>query len=139
MKHFGVRRRIFIVWLCILTAVGMMPMSALAANENARPGSINISIASYSNRHTLSYAGQSATQKLHLILPEEGEGPYPLIVFVHGGSFAMGNSSGDSVLYTAAGPLQAVDRGYAVALVDYRYWPEAFFPQQIHDVKAAIR
>lgn len=114
-------------------------MCAFAAKENTRPGSINISIASYSNRHTLFYADQSATQKLHLILPEEGEGPYPLIVFVHGGSFSMGNSSGDSVLYTAAGLLQAVEKGYAVALVDYRYWPEAFFPQQIQDVKAAIR
>ena len=32
-----------------------------------------------------------------------------------------------------------LDRGYAIASVDYRLSPVAPFPAQVHDIKAAIR
>jgi acetyl esterase/lipase len=56
----------------------------------------------------------------------------PLIVWVHGGAWRSGSKS-DMPL----GKL--VEEGYAVASVDYRLSPEAKFPAQIHDIKAAIR
>ena len=69
---------------------------------------------------------------LDLYLPKDGEGPLPLIVWVHGGAWSGGDKS----------PCRAawlVERGYAVASVNYRLSREAIFPAQIHDCKAAIR
>lgn len=116
------------------------PTVNLDSDENTRPSYWTVSLNKYSRKYTgLKYADQSNTQKLSLVLPDEGSGPYPLIVFIHGGGFSGGNSSGTDVLYTAEGALQALDRGYAVAIVDYRLNPEAHFPEPIYDVKAAIR
>jgi acetyl esterase/lipase len=56
----------------------------------------------------------------------------PLIVWIHGGAWRSGSRK-DIPL----GPL--VDRGYAVASVDYRLSTVARFPAQVHDIKAAIR
>ena len=69
--------------------------------------------------------------KLDLHIPH-GKPRSPLIVWVHGGAWRSGSRS-DMPL----GKL--VEDGYAVASVDYRLSPEAKFPAQIHDIKAAIR
>lgn len=56
----------------------------------------------------------------------------PLLVWVHGGAWRSGSK--DSV------PVQPlVDRGFAIASVNYRLSPVAPFPAQVHDIKAAIR
>ena len=70
-------------------------------------------------------------QKLDLYLPG-GTQPLPLIVWVHGGAFRLGGK-GDKV------PLKYVDRGYAVASINYRLSQHALFPAQIEDCKAAVR
>jgi acetyl esterase/lipase len=68
---------------------------------------------------------------LDLFLPRQPGRP-PLIVWVHGGAWRSGSRKDM--------PLMAmVDRGFAVASVDYRLSPVARFPAQAHDVKAAIR
>ena len=116
------------------------PEVNLDSDENRRPGYGNVDLSGYKNKYIgLQYASQSPTQKLHLVLPEGGEKPHKVIVFVHGGGFGGGNSAGNLVLYTAEGALRALERGYAVALVDYRCHPEGHFPEPVYDVKAAIR
>src|SRR5256885_798491 len=70
--------------------------------------------------------------KLDFHLPHGKPRP-PLIVWVHGGAWRSGSKS-DMPL----GKL-VEEEGYAVASVDYRLSPEAKFPAQIHDIKAAIR
>jgi acetyl esterase/lipase len=82
----------------------------------------------------LPYASQSATQKLDLYIPNEGTGPFPLIIEIHGGGFVTGSKS------SQIGPmLEAVKKGYALASINYRLSAEAIWPAQINDVKAAIR
>jgi acetyl esterase/lipase len=83
----------------------------------------------------LPYASLSAAQKLDLYLPEEGDGPFPLIFHIHGGAFEMGDKR-DSYLSSY---LRALDRGYAVASVNYRLSGEAVFPAAVMDLKAALR
>jgi acetyl esterase/lipase len=73
--------------------------------------------------------GQALT--LDLYLPKATKGP-PLIVWVHGGAWRAGSKK-DMPLG------RLVERGYAVASVDYRLSPVAPFPAQVHDLKAAIR
>jgi acetyl esterase/lipase len=69
--------------------------------------------------------------KLDLYLPDAGRSA-GLIVWVHGGAW-RGGSRKDVDLKGM------VDRGWAVASVDYRLSTVARFPAQIHDIKAAIR
>jgi acetyl esterase/lipase len=118
------------------------PTVNLDSPENTRPSYASVDISHYTNKYlNLSYANTSTngTQKLHIILPDTGTGPFPLVIFVHGGGFSGGNSTGSSVIFTAEGALLALKKGYAVAIVDYRTANEAYFPQPIFDVKAAIR
>jgi acetyl esterase/lipase len=72
---------------------------------------------------------------LDLYLPTKGRGPFPIVVFVHGGGWR----SGDKKLSPNSPQLKQVRRGYAVASINYRLSGEAIFPAQIEDCKAAIR
>ncbi len=82
----------------------------------------------------LPYAAQSAAQKLDLYIPNEGSGPFPLIIEIHGGGFISGSKSSQ-----ISPMLEAVKKGYALASINYRLSAEAIWPAQIYDVKAAIR
>ena len=82
--------------------------------------------------------------KLDLARPQ-GDGPFPAIVFIHGGGWSGGSRQGYQ------GEIQeAAKRGYVAATISYRLmkYDEAkketttatpIFPAQIHDAKAAIR
>ncbi|MBN1451526.1 MAG: alpha/beta hydrolase [Anaerolineales bacterium] len=83
----------------------------------------------------LPYASLSPTQKLDIYLPDEGDGPFPVILYIHGGGFASEDKRRIHLLPF----LKGVERGYAVVGVDYRLSGEAIFPAGIQDVKAAIR
>jgi len=86
----------------------------------------------YSN---LVYATLSPAEKLDLYLPP-GEGPFPVVVMIHGGAFMFGDKSDGGGL---GGVDQLLTAGYAVASINYRLSGEAKFPAQIQDVKAAVR
>ncbi len=83
----------------------------------------------------LAYASVSSTQRLDLYLPPVGDGPFPLVIWVHGGGW----ETGDKELTAAPFPLGLLDHGFALASVNYRLSGEATFPAPIHDVKAAVR
>jgi acetyl esterase/lipase len=83
----------------------------------------------------IEYATQSQAQKLDIYLPDEGDGPYPVIVSIHGGAFKSGDK-GDGQVNAM---LEGLRRGYAVVSINYRLSGEAIWPAQIQDVKAAIR
>ncbi len=72
--------------------------------------------------------------KLNLYHPSRGEGPFPAVVFVHGGAWRAGHRGhfNRQASYLAA-------RGYVCASIEYRLSGEATFPAAIHDVKCAIR
>jgi acetyl esterase/lipase len=83
--------------------------------------------------------------KLDLARPAEGEGPFPAIVYVHGGGWSGGNRQ-----MHRAHIEEAARRGYVAATISYRLMKydaqnrdtataELTFPVQIHDAKTAIR
>jgi acetyl esterase/lipase len=83
----------------------------------------------------IAYADRSPSQKLDIYLPDEGDGPFPVIVSLHGGAF-MGCDKADLQILPM---LKGLKRGYAVVGVNYRLSGEAIFPALVQDVKAAVR
>lgn len=83
------------------------------------------------HRNIAYVAGGHERQKLDLYLPP-GAGPWPLIVWIHGGAFRMGSKE-DHV------SLEMLEQGYAIASLNYRLSQHARFPAQIEDCKAAVR
>jgi acetyl esterase/lipase len=83
----------------------------------------------------LPYASLSPAQKLDVYFPGEGDGPFPVILHIHGGAFAIGDKRDIHVMAF----LKGLERGYAVASVNYRLSGEAIFPAGLQDIKAAIR
>lgn len=81
------------------------------------------------------YAGQSADQVFDLYLPKKGGEFFPLILYIHEGAFAFG-SKRDRRAETL---FAALERGFAIASMDYRKSDKVTWPAQIYDVKAAIR
>jgi len=81
------------------------------------------------------YADLSPAQALDLYLPETGDGPFPVVLHIHGGAFAIGDKRDVHVGVW----LRGLERGYAVASLNYRLSGEAVFPAGLQDVKAAIR
>jgi len=63
-----------------------------------------------------------------------GEGPFPAVLVVHGGSWTRGNRSRMTrVAERLAGS------GYTAVSVDYRLAPAHRFPAPVHDCKTAVR
>jgi acetyl esterase/lipase len=77
--------------------------------------------------------GGDTELKLDLALPE-GDGPFPALVFIHGGAWRSGKRTDlDSTIEVFA------RRGFVAVTVEYRLVPAATFPAQIEDCKAAVR
>jgi acetyl esterase/lipase len=84
----------------------------------------------------VAYAPISDLQRLDIYTPAKGKPPYPVVVIIHGGGWTMGDKRGELPLSAVPGFLAL---GFAVASINYRFAPDAVFPAQLLDVKAAIR
>jgi acetyl esterase/lipase len=78
--------------------------------------------------------GGAQDLKLDLAAPADGSGPFPAVMFIHGGGWRSGDRSQlDKTIEVLA------RRGYVAVTVSYRFAPAAKFPAQIEDCKAAVR
>jgi acetyl esterase/lipase len=82
----------------------------------------------------IAYATQSDAQKLDLYMPSLLSGSCPVIVWLHPGGYTMGDKAMVEPVLD-----YILERGYAVASMNYRLADEARFPAQIFDAKAAVR
>ncbi|MDX2115585.1 MAG: prolyl oligopeptidase family serine peptidase [Planctomycetota bacterium] len=79
---------------------------------------------------------------LDLYLPSTGQGPFPVIIRIHGGGWQGGTNQPIPALYQTL-----LQRGFAIASVRYRLTSQSatwapspvVFPAQINDVKGAVR
>src|SRR5262245_28724799 len=116
----------FLVSLCRPAVLPAQQPAAPKAKGPALPAGVNV-------HRDLEYARAGDKRLLlDLYLPEKGDRPLPLIIWVHGGGWAAGSK--DQV-----GAVRQLQRSYAVASVGYRLSGEAVFPAQIEDCKAAVR
>lgn len=70
--------------------------------------------------------------RLDLYLPAGADKPLPLVIWIHGGGWRGGSKE------NPGRTLPLLERGYAVASVEYRLSGEAIFPAAIEDCKAAV-
>lgn len=77
--------------------------------------------------------GQTQELKLELLVPS-GTGPFPVVVWIHGGGWVSG-----SRLPVPSNVSALCSQGYAVASVDYRLTNVAIWPAQIQDCRGAVR
>jgi len=79
--------------------------------------------------------GEDPKQSLDIYLPNEGAGPFPIVFFAHGGAWQRGYKEDAQVLPFLGG----VARGYAVVSLGYRLVPDVRYPDNMFDIKAALR
>ena len=65
---------------------------------------------------------------------QSGDGPFPAVVFLHGGGWRAGNRQEMNHFIEGIARL-----GYVGITVEYRLVPAARFPAQVEDCKAAVR
>jgi acetyl esterase/lipase len=70
--------------------------------------------------------------RLDIYFPATGDGPFPVVIWLHGGGWIRGDKAN-----CHAAPLVA--HGYAAISMNYRFLQQAPFPAQIEDCKAAVR
>lgn len=85
----------------------------------------------------IDYVGDNIEgHKLDVFLPDSIGGPYVPIVLIYGSAW-FANNAKDAATFSVGKPL--LDAGFAIVSINHRGSPEAKFPAQINDVKAAIR
>jgi len=68
------------------------------------------------------------------IYQPEGDGPFPAILFVHGGAWNAGTRTGQDIFNTGL-----ASSGMVVASIDFRLAPDHPYPAQVEDTSYAIR
>lgn len=152
----------FVMSIAVLT--GISSVANAAAHDNAKdqtslpPTYRDLVVATVKNDD-----GSKRVLKMNLFKPNgDKKKVTPLLVFIHGGGWAMGDYAGDDKQGKIADikasktnqPTsqmagdnvssykifkRVLNNGIAFASIDYRLNSEAAFPAQIYDVKAAIR
>jgi acetyl esterase/lipase len=84
----------------------------------------------------LTYASCSARNRLDLFLPEGVSQP-PLVVYIHGGAFRMGDKAFVDPLDQAI-KAAVLGAGLALASINYRFSAEAIWPAQLQDLRDAF-
>lgn len=107
---------------------------AIAYGGRARRRREDLTMLNVSVQHDIEYATIGGTT-LRLDLFRAPQSDAPLVVYLHGGGWSRGSRR--DAYAERLEPLAA--RGVTIASVDYRLVPDAVFPDQVHDVKAAVR
>jgi acetyl esterase/lipase len=129
---------VFLVCVCALAVTGLTSCSASASPSppKATPSGTKPAPKLSAGQHaTLTYCNG---ERARITEPSTLHGPAPAAVYVHGGAWVSGNYGTGGFLIDTIGPNLAA-QGLVVVSVDYRLGPKALWPDQIVDVKCAIR
>lgn len=83
----------------------------------------------------IQYAPGGERRMLDIYLPNEGEGPFPVIIDIFGGGWYFGQKSSHKL----EPALALLRRGFAVVSINYSLSYQQKFPTQVYEIKSAIR
>jgi acetyl esterase len=125
-------------WLNIITGRPSVRRRALDAGMHAAAGLVDFlpqmrqRMAAVRLIEDVEYARHGGdVLRLDILKPEQ-PGPHPVLIYLHGGGFAVGSKRTHRALAVAY-----ASRGYLVCNVDYRLAPQHPFPAAIDDACAA--
>jgi acetyl esterase/lipase len=125
----GIKKIVFIAGVIIISC--NLSCQSLNPNKDIFPNGTVM----YGN---IPYANDTLKQHmLDIYLPDTGKSSYPLIVWIHGGGWRMGDKYGD-MGYMKHTVKEFIQKGYAIASIDYRWSTKAIFPAQIQDCNRAV-
>ena len=102
----------------------------------ARLGELTLDVSKISRKFlNCQYGEDHPRQALDIYLPNEGAGPFPVVFYVHGGAWQRGHKDDVQVVPFMDG----VNRGYAIVSIGYRLVPDVRYPDNMFDIKAAMR
>ena len=101
----------------------------------ARLGELKLDVSGIRRKFLNCPYGEDPKQALDIYLPNEGEGPFPVLFFAHGGGWSGGSKSDNQLVPFING----LARGYAVIGLGYRLIPAIRYPENLFDIKAALR
>jgi len=101
----------------------------------ARLGELTLDVSGIRRKFLDCSYGDDPRQAMDIYLPNEGDGPFPVVFFAHGGSWTGGIKNDVQVVPFMGG----VERGYAVVSLGYRLIPNIRYPENLIDIKAALR
>ena len=132
------RRSLAAAFVCALALVGLAACTTTASSSPPAPepsGTAPAPALGAGQQATVTYCNH---EKAHISEPTALHGPAPTAVYVHGGSWISGNFDTGGFLIKKIGP-DLTSHGFVVVSIDYRLGPSAHWPDQIVDVKCAIR
>lgn len=83
----------------------------------------------------VAYGDRTAEEKMDLFYPQDGEGPYPAFVEVHGGGWYFGQKRSIEFAPFLCGRR----RGYVCVSLGYTLSPRGHYPLPVQEIKSAIR
>jgi acetyl esterase/lipase len=87
-------------------------------------------------QRNITYCENTVPLQMDVYFPTTSSGPSPALLYIHGGSWIVGDKSSGFMLEEI--PLIAA-AGYFIASIDYRLAPEYPFPAMVEDAKCAVR
>lgn len=132
VRPFPCRRALEALFLGLVLIL-LLPACQRTSREPVSVKADSVSLPEKRDLPDLRY-GEGERQTLDLYLPEEGEGPFALLIYIHGGAWI----SGDKQDGQQEPWVRLRQDGYAVACVNYRLIGEAVYPEPLEDCAAAI-
>jgi len=125
MRRGGACAIVVVLGLAVLAAGTASGVDASASSSSLIPG----------QQVTIRYCND---QEARITEPATLQGPAPAAVYVHGGSWVSGDYDTGGFIIDRIGPALAA-RGFVVVSLNYRLGPRGHWPDQIVDVKCAVR
>lgn len=101
----------------------------------ARLGELTLDVSGINRKFLDCRYGDDPRQAVDIYLPNDGNGPFPIVFYAHGGAWQRGQKDDVQVVPFING----VKRGYAVISIGYRLAPDVRYPDNMFDIKAALR
>jgi acetyl esterase/lipase len=144
LKGRGRWPRAAAVVLGLTTGLGFLATTGGVSSAPASATSAALAAVTTSSSSRDLVAGQQVTihycdnQKARITEPTTVRGPAPAAVYVHGGSWVSGDYDTGGFIINSIGPALTA-KGFVVVSLNYRLGPKQHWPDQIVDVKCAIR